>query len=549
MWELDRSHYPGGTTPLSQWLMQGCTTSMRRAFEEFGMPADTLEVRFVHGFMYTRLRPLIAPDRPPSKLPPLPILRLAVRLHPAMRRRARRAATTLRTRPWRRMVEEWSTTLRPRLEGDNAALGAVDVSCLDDAGLASHLERLLAYCRDNFELHFYLHAFDLGPIGLLLADCQRWGISAAEVVPALVGASPSTSAPAATVARLRRLVAASATTPRDLGEVRAISPECATLLDDYLTRKGPMMVTRYDLDGLTLDEQPDVVLATILEGAEGADPAAEKARGSAVGAALRHRVPAPERARFDERLGEARATMDLRDDNGPNTVELPVGLLRRALLEGGRRLRAAGRISLAEHVLELDAHEVVPLVRDGTGPGPAELAERAGRRRQLATVEPPARLGPEEPTPPLEVMAPAHRVLVGAIQALLVQLGMAAHETEQAGAALRGVGVGSAAYRGRARVAHSPEEAVGAMEPGDVLVVRFTTPAYNTILALAGALVTADGSLLCHAAVMARELGIPAVIGAPGALRDIPEGAEVEVDPVAGLVRVVTDARRAEPVG
>ena len=87
------------------------------------------------------------------------------------------------------------------------------------------------------------------------------------------------------------------------------------------------------------------------------------------------------------------------------------------------------------------------------------------------------------------------------------------------------------------------------MEPGDVLVVRFTTPAYNTILALAGALVTADGSLLCHAAVMARELGIPAVIGAPGALRDIPEGAEVEVDPVAGLVRVVTDARRAEPVG
>src|SRR2546427_188875 len=292
MWELDRSHYPGGTTPLSQWLMGGCTTSMRRAFDEFGMPADTLEVRFVHGFMYPRLRPLIAPDRPASKLPPLPVLKVAVRLHPRMRKRAKRAATTLRTRPWRRMVEEWSTTLRPRLEADNAAMGAIDVSALDDAGLASHLERLLAYCRDNFELHFYLHAFDLGPIGLLLSDCERWGISAAEIVPALVGASPSTSAPAATVARLRRLVAASGTTPGDLDGVRAISPECASLLDDYLRRKGRMMVTRYDLEGLTLDEQPEVVLATILDGGEGCDPGAEQARGSGAAAARRHRGPA-----------------------------------------------------------------------------------------------------------------------------------------------------------------------------------------------------------------------------------------------------------------
>jgi pyruvate,water dikinase len=79
------------------------------------------------------------------------------------------------------------------------------------------------------------------------------------------------------------------------------------------------------------------------------------------------------------------------------------------------------------------------------------------------------------------------------------------------------------------------------MEPGDVLVVRFTTPAYNTVLSIAGAIVTATGALLSHAAVMARELGIPAVIGASGAL-DIPDGASVEVDPVSGLVRVLAEA-------
>jgi pyruvate,water dikinase len=110
---------------------------------------------------------------------------------------------------------------------------------------------------------------------------------------------------------------------------------------------------------------------------------------------------------------------------------------------------------------------------------------------------------------------------------------------EDAGAALTGVGVGQVAYTGRARLAADPEAALDGMEPGDVLVVRFTTPAYNTVLSLAGAVVTVDGGPLCHAAVMARELGIPAVIGAPGALELIADGATVEVDPLAGRVRIV----------
>ena len=71
MWNLDRSHFPGGTTPISEWLMEGCAKGRRRAFEEIGMPAETLDVRFVRGFMYSRLRPLISPDRAATKLPPL----------------------------------------------------------------------------------------------------------------------------------------------------------------------------------------------------------------------------------------------------------------------------------------------------------------------------------------------------------------------------------------------------------------------------------------------------------------------------------------------
>jgi pyruvate,water dikinase len=76
------------------------------------------------------------------------------------------------------------------------------------------------------------------------------------------------------------------------------------------------------------------------------------------------------------------------------------------------------------------------------------------------------------------------------------------------------------------------------MEPGDVLVVRATSPAFNAVLGIAGAVITVDGGPMSHAAVLARELGIPAVVGVPGAL-DLTDGTLVEVDAAAGQVRVL----------
>lgn len=536
MWSLDRSHFPGGTTPISMWLMEGCPTGMRRAFAEIGMPAETLDVRFVRGFMYTRLRPLISPNRSATKLPPLPVLKLAVRLHPAMRRRAKLAAQALAEQPWRKILKDWEATTRPRLEAANEALQAVDVEALDDGALADHLDRLLSYCRENLELHFYLHMFDLGPIGFLLAECERWGIDPAAVIPALSGASPATSAPSRILAEIATIVAAHPTSPRSLDEVRALSPAASQLLDQYFERRGRMMVTRYDLDGRTLEEQPDVVLRALLAGSRGL---ADEAHASEVAARLREQVPAAERPLFDERLADARATMDLRDDNGPNTVELPVGILRYALLEAGRRAAEAGRISTRELALELEPDEVVPFAGGGGGPTDDELQARARQRKANEQLTPPSVLGPTEVAPPLEVLAPAHQTFVAAVQAVLGHMGMKTAD-EAPRASLEGAGVGTEPYRGVARVAATPEEALEAMQPGDVLVVRFTTPSYNTVLSLAGAVITTEGALLSHAAVMARELGIPAIIGAAGALEEIPDGAEVEVDPHAGTVRVLS---------
>ena len=88
-------------------------------------------------------------------------------------------------------------------------------------------------------------------------------------------------------------------------------------------------------------------------------------------------------------------------------------------------------------------------------------------------------------------------------------------------------------------VATDADDAFDRLAPGDVLVVSMTTTAYNVVLAVCGALVVEEAGPLSHAGVMARELGLPAVLGASGAVTAIPDGALVEVDPARGSVRVL----------
>ena len=111
---------------------------------------------------------------------------------------------------------------------------------------------------------------------------------------------------------------------------------------------------------------------------------------------------------------------------------------------------------------------------------------------------------------------------------------------------LRGLGIGTSSHRGVARVAIDPDRVLDVMEPGDVLVAPWTAPTYNAVLAIAGGIVVQEGGLLSHAAVMARELGIPAVIGCRGAMSLIGDGDVVDVDAGAGEVRVVERSRVRE---
>ena len=179
------------------------------------------------------------------------MLKAAFKLHPELRRRAKQAERTLADKPWRPAMRAWEDHERTAFETENLALQDVDLATLDDAGLARHYEDTLAALRRGYHRHFVLHGYDLGPIGLLLVACQRWGIDGVDVVPALQAASPATSEPARVLARLRAEVAASGTTPATLDDVRALSPEASAEVDQYLRYRGMQVFSRYDLDGVT----------------------------------------------------------------------------------------------------------------------------------------------------------------------------------------------------------------------------------------------------------------------------------------------------------
>ena len=534
-WELDRSHFVGGETPLVQHIQaQAMPAGLRRVFAELGTPADTLDCRFVNGFMYTRLRPLISADRAATKLPPRFILRAVGRFHPEFRRRTKAAEKTQKEHPWRQVVADWENGGRALIESRNLALQKVDLRELDDPTLVEHVQDVLEHCRTSWEHHFWLHGYDLGPIGLYLGGCREWGVDPVDAIPLLEGASPSTTGPMQVLARLRAIVESSGRVPHDLDEVRAMSPEAARDLDRYLEYRGAMIISRYDIDGVTLAEIPEVVLSTILHSVD-----------RPVGDGLHHRievirsrVPVAHQEDFDSRLEEARAAMNLRDDNGPTTAEWPLGLLRMAMLEFGRRMVVAGRANDPADALELHPGEISLETMTGSGPTGTELEQRRRHRRQLAALDAPMTLGEPEPAPPLELLPKPLADVVRMVQIVIEQLGMGGLRPT---GGLTGVGIGDHIVRGRACRADSPEEAIDRLRPGEGLVVPCTTPAYNAVLTLAGAIVTADGGPLSHAAVLARELGISAVVGARGALTEIPDGALIDVDPVLGEVRIVAE--------
>ena len=105
--------------------------------------------------------------------------------------------------------------------------------------------------------------------------------------------------------------------------------------------------------------------------------------------------------------------------------------------------------------------------------------------------------------------------------------------------ALVGVPVSRGTVEGRARVALEMAEAD--VEPGDILVTAYTDPSWTPLFVAVGGLVTEVGGLMTHGAVIAREYGLPAVVGVQHATRRIRDGQRIRVRGTDGYVEILSE--------
>ncbi|MBC7130055.1 phosphoenolpyruvate synthase, partial [Candidatus Bathyarchaeota archaeon] len=116
-----------------------------------------------------------------------------------------------------------------------------------------------------------------------------------------------------------------------------------------------------------------------------------------------------------------------------------------------------------------------------------------------------------------------------------VELGLA--EPEELKIVVKGIAAGKRAIgTGVAKVILDPSEASKIMQKGDILVAEMTNPDYVPFMRLASAIVTDKGGVTCHAAIVSRELGIPAVVGTENATKLMVTGKEYTVDAINGVV-------------
>lgn len=239
------------------------------------------------------------------------------------------------------------------------------------------------------------------------------------------------------------------------------------------------------------------------------------------------------RRRFETLLALAQRYAILREEQaGWFTLGWPV--MRRAALRLGEQLRQIGAIEQAEDVFfvtkaELDA--CIGASQAESGRDVVDLRARVAARRGIW--ERQRRL-----SPPLTIGNPlGARVIARAAD------GMRASGVARAPEAARAdVLVGMPASPGRAsgpvRVIHGPED-FDRFQPGEVLVAQVTAPAWTPLFDRAVAVVTDGGSLAAHASLVAREYGIPAVVGVSDATLRLRDGRQVIVDGSAGVVEAL----------
>jgi pyruvate,water dikinase len=529
-WERDDMHLPFALTPLAgDQVRYILGASFNRYYEHFGM-ARRGAAAVWNGWAYFSFRANVPEDQ--EKAQTAAFVELA------------RARTPLTTAYWR-------DDALPALRAIYAAADSVDTEGLSGEALAAAWLDAWEGMLEAWKIHFIAI---LGPYQVLedLSDAYAAAMGAGRDAEALTltgGAHHELEEVEAGIERLAAAVAASpalglavaAAAESPLGDDPddPIAPERDAILaapggrafaDDlaaFLDEHGHLGHNHDDLRYASWGENPRLLLGQIATRARNpAQPSAEREAAQARHAAeleARARAALAERpdelARFEMTLAHAREIGYLTEGHNYWIDRMSHARTRALALRVGARLRRDGVVARAGDVFFLHRDEIVEALRDAL-PRQELVAARRAEHARNETLSAPFYVGI---APPIEDRGPGDRFDGPKLESTEANV-------------LRGTGASAGVVRGTARVVLGPE-GFDRILPGDVIVCPASNPSWVPAFTIAGGLVTNTGGVLSHAAVVAREFGLPAVVGVAEATTKIHDGRRLEIDGTTGTVR------------
>jgi pyruvate,water dikinase len=449
------------------------------------------------------------------------------------------------------LESRWEHTWLPEIQTHLAALHALDLRGASLPELLQHLAEVKRRVERLWELHFEL----VDPVMLAISDFED---AYRDLFPdakpfdpyELLAGFPNKLIEGTTrlwelgrVAvrspALRALIIESE--PVRLPAALAESPEGRALwseLQSYLRTYGERNDDLY-IDAPTWIDDPTSVLRSLREAVLQPDrDLAEELREQAKQresrlAAVRAELASHPRAvleEFEALLKAAQIAAMLRDEHH-FWIDCKITFhARRVTLELGKRLSDRDVLDSPGDVFDLTLAECSAL---GDPEAPTAylrtlIAERRAERTRYAGITPPPFLGVPRPLPAMD----------SAFMKAIFKLSGSFMGPPVSGSELRGMPGSRGKVTGPACIVRTLEEAAK-LKRGDILVAPTTLPSWTPFFVTAAAVVTGSGGILSHAAVVAREYGIPAVVGARGATEAIRDGQIIEVDGDAGIVRIV----------
>jgi phosphohistidine swiveling domain-containing protein len=518
-WEWDDMHMPAAVTPLAGDYAMVLGEGFAYGYERLEIPYQ-VHTRVFNGYVYYAFT---------SGVPET----------------ERAAAADRYTEARRRTIEVsgayWHGRAIPELTDIYGWVAARPVETAAPEALAEAWDEVWRRISRAWAIHFYAIR---GPYQVLddLADLYESVIDGAapgEALELIGGSVHELHDVERGLESLATLAAATPSLERRLREPGvalagvAALPEAAGFIDalqGFLIEHGHLGQTFDDLGQASWIEAPDLLLIEIAKRLEYPSPVdAETRRLRLAGRAdlLAERVREtltgdPERLeRFETLLAYGREIGPLTEVHNYWIDRRAQSSLRRFVMRVGRRLVEMGVIDQAADCMYLHRAEVPEVLR-ANDDRRAVVAERRAALAAWATVRPPRMIGK-----PSGVSGEANADRFDGPR-----------YTSTDAAEIRGTGASAGIVRGPARLTLTQAD-FGAVRPGDIIVCPSSNPSWVPLFAIAGGLITDTGGVLSHAAVVAREFALPAVVGTGDATQRIADGRLVEIDGTSGIVRLL----------